>query len=46
MNEFNVAYQSVVDVMDDYGKLVPLLERDYPSNTENQSTIGFKQGEQ
>lgn len=46
MNEFNLAYQSVVEVMDDYGKLVPLLERDYPSNTENQSTIGFKQGEQ
>lgn len=43
MNEFNVAYQSVVEVMDDYGRLVPLLERDYPSNTENQSTIGFKQ---
>ncbi len=43
MNEFNVAYQSVVDVMEDYGRLVPLLERDYPNNTENQSTIGFKQ---
>jgi hypothetical protein len=43
MNEFNVAYQSVVEVMEDYGKLVPLLERDYPSNTDNQSTIGFKQ---
>lgn len=43
MKEFNVAYQSVVEVMDDYGRLVPLLERDYPSNTDNQSTIGFKQ---
>lgn len=43
MNELNVAYQSVVEVMEDYGRLVPLLERDYPNNTENQSTIGFKQ---
>lgn len=43
MNEFNVAYQSIVEVMDDYGRLVPHLERDYPSTTENQSTIGFKQ---
>jgi len=43
MNEFNVAYQSVVEVMEDYGRLVLQLERDYPSNTDNQTIIGFKQ---
>ena len=43
MDEFNIAYQSVAEVMEDYNRLVPLLERDYPSDTENQATIGFKQ---
>ena len=43
MNEFDMAYQSISEVMEDYGRLVPLLERDYPSNMENQATIGFKQ---
>jgi hypothetical protein len=41
MDEFDIAYQSIGEVMEDYGKLVPLLERDYPSNMENQVAIGF-----
>ena len=43
MNEFDMAYQSISEVMEDYGRLVSLLKRDYPSNMENQATIGFKQ---
>lgn len=46
MDEFEIAYQSISEVMEDYERLVPLLERNYPSNTESQATIGFKQGEQ
>ena len=42
MDEFEIAYQSIGEVMEDYSRLVPLLERDYPSNMEN-ATIGFKQ---
>lgn len=42
MDEFDIAYQSIGEVMEDYGKLVPLLERDYPRNTDNQTTIVFK----
>ena len=45
MKEFNLAYDVICDAMDDYIKLFPLLERDYPNNEGNQTSIGFKQTE-
>lgn len=42
MKEFNFAYDVIGDAMDDYNKLFPLLERDYPNNVGNQTSIGFK----
>lgn len=42
MNELNRAYQTIGEVMADYGELIPLLERDYPNRTENNISIGFK----
>ena len=45
MNEFGRAYQAIVEAMEDYGKLIPYLERDYPSHKENKTGIGFKQSE-
>ena len=42
MNEFGRAYQAIGGVMDDFRKLYPYLERDYPNKTENKGTIGFK----
>lgn len=45
MKEFNFAYDVICDAMDDYKKLFPLLERDYPNNEGNQTSIGFKQTE-
>ncbi len=45
MKEFNYAYDVIVDAMDDYKQLFPLLERDYPNHVENQTSIGFKQTE-
>ena len=46
MNEFNHAYQAIGEAIEDYGKLIPYLERDYPNTTENQLGIGFRQNEQ
>lgn len=46
MNEFNHAYQAIGEAIEDYGKLIPYLERDYPNTAENQSSIGFRQNEQ
>ena len=46
MNEFGRAYQAIGEAMEDYGKLIPYLERDYPSHKENKTGIGFKQSEQ
>lgn len=43
IDEFDIAYRSISGVMEDYERLVPLLERDYPRNMENQAIIGFKQ---
>lgn len=45
MNEFSRAYQAIGEAMEDYGKLIPYLERDYPSHKENKTCIGFKQSE-
>ena len=41
MNEFGRAYQAIGEAMEDYGKLIPYLERDYPSHKENKTGIGF-----
>ena len=46
MDEFGRAYQAIGEAMEDYGKLIPYLERDYPSHKENKTGIGFKQSEQ
>lgn len=46
MNEFGRAYQAIGEAMEDYGKLIPYLERDYPKRTENQTSIGFRQNDQ
>ena len=45
MDEFGRAYQAIGEAMEDYGKLIPYLERDYPSHKENKTGIGFKQSE-
>ena len=45
MNEFGRAYQAIGEAMEDYGKLIPYLERDYSSHKENKIGIGFKQSE-
>ena len=45
MKEFNFAYERIGEAMDDYNKLFPFLERDYPNHTENQTGIGFRQCE-
>lgn len=42
MNEFDHAYQAIGEAIEDYGKLIPYLERDYPNTAENQSSIGFR----
>ena len=43
MTEFHAAYQAIDNPKDDYNKLYPSLERDYP-NTEadNKNSIVFK----
>ena len=45
MKEFNFAYERIGEAMDDYNKLFPFMERDYPNHTENQTGIGFRQYE-
>jgi len=42
MKEFDRAYDAIGEVMVDYGKLFPYLERDYPNRIENNTSIGFK----
>ena len=42
----NHAYRAIGEAIEDYGKLIPYLERDYPNTAENQSSIGFRQNEQ
>lgn len=46
MNEFGRAYNAIGNAIEDYGKLFPYLERDYPNHTGNQTSIGFRQNEQ
>lgn len=46
MNEFGRAYNAIGNAIEDYGKLFPYLERDYPNSTGNQTSIGFRQNEQ
>ena len=41
MLEFDKAYKAIGGALEDYSKIYPCLERDYPNNTENK-TIGFK----
>lgn len=41
MQEFDRAYRAIGGALEDYRKIYPYLERDYPNNTENK-TIGFK----
>ena len=41
MKEFDRAYRAIGGALEDYRKIYPYLERDYPNNTEN-NTIGFK----
>lgn len=43
MKEFGRAYDAIGEVMDDYHRLYPYLERDYPNSTGSQTSIGFKQ---
>lgn len=43
MNEFGQAYAAIGSAMEDYGKLFPYLERDYPNRTVSQTGIGFRQ---
>jgi hypothetical protein len=43
MNEFEKAYEAIGGAMDDYKKIYPYIERDYPNNTsESKTSIGFK----
>lgn len=46
MNEFGRAYDAIGEAMDDYHRLYPYLERDYPNSMGNQTSIGFRQNEQ
>jgi len=43
MKEFGQAYDAIGEALDDYHRLYPYLERDYPNITnENKTSIGFK----
>ena len=43
INEFDRAYRAIGGALDDYQKIYPYLERDYPnSNLETKNSIGFK----
>jgi hypothetical protein len=43
MNEFNRAYFAIGEALDDYKKIYPYIERDYPNTAqENKNSIGFK----
>lgn len=45
LKEFDLAYQTISEAMEDYGNLFPYLERDYPNQTGNKNSIGYKQDE-
>ncbi len=43
MKEFDCAYRVIGEVMNDYNRIYPHIERDYPNNTsENKGSIGFR----
>lgn len=43
MDEFDRAYQAVGGALDDYNRIYPYLELDYPNSTsETKNSIGFK----
>ena len=43
MKEFDCAYRVIGEAMNDYNKIYPHIERDYPNNTsENKGSIGFR----
>jgi hypothetical protein len=45
MKEFGQAYDAIGEALDDYHRLYPYLERDYPNSTGNQTSIGFRQSD-
>ncbi len=45
MKEFDQAYDAIGEALDDYHRLYPYLERDYPNSMGNQTSIGFRQNE-
>ena len=43
MKEFDCAYRVIGEAMNDYNRIYPHIERDYPNNTsENKVSIGFR----
>ena len=43
MKEFDCAYRVIGETMNDYNRIYPHIERDYPNTTsENKSSIGFR----
>lgn len=43
MKEFDYAYRVIGSALEDYNKIYPHIERDFPNNTsENKSSIGFR----
>ena len=43
MKEFDCAYRVIGEAMNDYNRIYPHIERDYPNNTsENKGSIGFR----
>ena len=43
MKEFDCAYRVIGETMNDYNRIYPHIERDYPNNTsENKGSIGFR----
>lgn len=43
LDEFNRAYWSIGSALDEYWKIYPCLERDYPNGLTGNNSIGFKQ---
>jgi hypothetical protein len=43
MKEFDCAYRVIGEAMNDYNRIYPHIERDYPNNTsENKGSMGFR----
>jgi len=43
MKEFDYAYRVIGGALEDYNRIYPHIERDFPNNTsENKSSIGFR----